>query len=182
MRMPLLLLSLCLLALTVVACEDTPTTTPDTQLGKITVDEFLAEPRYSVWFSSGYDAYPAASPQSQALFADKVAAIRSSFDSSRHSILMIVKPTCSCQKTQQTMPQVLKVLDAAGVPHSKIDIWITDSRLAGFDEIKATHQPAITDAPTFIVMKDGVEKGRIEDNPETGVTVEEMLAPYFAAP
>jgi hypothetical protein len=182
MRTHLLLWTVCLLALSVAACEDAPTTTPEQQLGKVSVEQFLAEPRYSVWFNTGYDAYPAADAQSQARFNDEVAAIRSSFDSSRHSVVMIVKPTCSCQKTQHTMPMVLKTLDAAGVPHSKVEIWITDARLAGFDQLKSTHTPAITDAPTFIVLKDGVEKGRIEDYPEEGKTVEEMMAPFFAAP
>jgi hypothetical protein len=182
MRTPLLLLSLCLLALTVAACEDAPTTTADQRLGKMTVEQFRTDPGYSIWFDQGYDAYPGTDAAATARFDDKVAAIRSAFDASRHQVIMVVKPTCSCQKTQQTMPQVLKTLDAAGIPHANIDIWITDARMAGIDEIKNTHQPTIIDAPTFIVVKDGVEKGRIQDTPESGTTVEEMLAPFFAAP
>jgi hypothetical protein len=182
MRTSLLLMCLCTLALGALGCQDTVTSTTDTTLGKISVEQFRAEPRYSVWFTPGYDAYPASTAQAQATFAQNVETIRNAFDSTRHSILMIVKPTCSCQKTQQTMPQVLKVLDAAGVPHSKIEIYVTDSRMAGFDDIKAHHEPAITTAPTFIVMKDGAEKGRIVENPSDGTTVEQMLAPFFAAP
>lgn len=182
MRTPLHLLSFVLLALLVASCDDTPTATTDQHLGKVAVDDFLADPRYSVWFDLGYGAYPGTDAAAKARFDASVETIRTSFDPSQHSILMVVKPTCSCQKTQQTMPQVLRVLDAAGVPHERIDIWITDARLAGFDEIKATHTPAITDAPTFIVMKNGVEKGRIEDGPTAGKSVEEELAPFFAAP
>lgn len=180
MRMPLLL-TLCLLALTVAACDDAPTTTVDQRLGKMSVEQFRADPGYSIWFDQGYDAYPGTAGDARVRFDEKVAAIRASFDPTRHSVIMVVKPSCSCQKTQQTMPAVLKTLDAAGVPHSKIEVWITDARMAGIDEIRGTHQPTITDAPTFIVSKDGVEKGRIEDLPEAGKTVEEMLAPFFAA-
>ena len=182
MRKPLLLLTLSILALTIGACQDSPTTPADQRLGRMTVNEFRADPGYSIWFDLGYDAYPGTAAGAQARFDQHVATIRSAFDSSRHEILMVVKPTCSCQKTQQTMPQVLKVLDAAGVPHSKVNIWITDARLAGFDSLKTTHTPAISSAPTFIVMKDGVEKGRITDAPASGKTVEEELAPLFAAP
>jgi hypothetical protein len=182
MRTPLLLLSLCLMALTIAACEDTPTTTVDERLGKMTVDQFRGDPAYSIWFDQGYDGYPGSDAAAVARFDDKVTAIRSAFDASRHKVIMVVKPSCSCQKTQQTMPQVLKTLDAAGIPHDNVEIWITDARMAGIDEIKGTHQPAITSAPTFIVVKDGVEKGRIQDTPEEGKTVEEQLAPYFAAP
>lgn len=182
MRTSLFLLSACLLALTVAACEDAPTTTADERLGKMTVDQFRADPGYSIWFDQGYDAYPGNEAGAQVRFDEKVAAIRGAFDASRHTVIMVVKPSCSCQKTQQTMPQVLKTLDAAGIPHANMEVWITDARMSGIDAIKTTHQPAITDAPTFIVTKDGVEKGRIQDTPESGTTVEEILAPFFAAP
>ncbi|MBC8146248.1 MAG: hypothetical protein H7X80_11740 [bacterium] len=178
MRSSLLFLSLCLLVFTVSACEDSPTST-STRVGKMTVEEFRADLAFATWFDHSYTAYP--TPDAQATFTSNVASIKSALDTS-HSFLMVVKPSCTCERTQQTMPAVLKVLDEAGFPHSKIDIYVTDARLAGFDAVKNTHAPAITDAPVFIVMKGGVEKGRISDIPTNGQTVEQVLSSYFAAP
>ena len=180
MRKPILL-SLSLLALLISACEDTPTSTT-TPLGKVTVNEFVSDVRYSSWYPHSYEAYPGTDATAVQRFDNNVAAIRAAFDPALHSIVMVVSPTCSCKKTQQTMPQVMKVLDAAGVPHDKVQIWISDTRLAGIDELKSTHTPEITASPVFIVMKNGVEKGRIQDYPEAGKSVEEVFAGFFAAP
>ena len=175
------LLSLSLMALLLSACEDTPTSST-APLGKVTVAEFVGDVRYSSWFPHSYEAYPGTDAAAQARFTNNVAVIRTAFDSTQHSIVMVVSPTCSCQKTQQTMPQVMKVIDAAGVPHNRVEIWITDTRLAGIDALKSTHTPPITASPVFIVMKGNVEKGRIQDYPDEGKSVEEMFASFFAAP
>lgn len=180
MRAILLFLSLSFLALTISSCDDAPTAT-STRVGKMTVDEFRADRAFATWFDHSYEAYPGTTPTAQASFNNSVATIVSALDAS-HSFLMVVKPSCTCQKTQQTMPAVLKVLDAAQFPHERVQIWVTDAHLTGFDEIKNTHTPAISDAPTFIVMKGGIEKGRITGVPTDGRSVEEILAPFFAAP
>lgn len=176
----ILTVALCALALLVASCSDTPTTTSDTRLGKMTLDEFTANQSYSVWFNTGYQSYP--DPQSttqQARFDTAVAKLSKEFDST-YSVLMVLKPTCSCQKTQLYMPQVVRALDAAGFPRKNITVYVTDNRFAGIDDIKTKY--GLADAPVFIVLRGDVEKGRIYLMPSTGSTIEEDLASIFAKP
>jgi hypothetical protein len=170
-------------ALALASCEDTPAaTTSPVRLGKMSVEEFRAEPSYAIWFDPTYQGFPGTAAPDVARFNANVEQIRAAFDADHHSVMMIVKPTCSCANTKQYMPQVLRTLDAAGIPHEKIEIWVTDSHMGGFDSIKNTHNPEITVAPTFMVMKDGVEKGRIADKPADGSQVDIELARYFQVP
>src|SRR5688572_30640660 len=94
MRTPLLFLSLCLLVLTLSACEDTPVSTT-TRVGKMTVEEFRADRGFATWFDHAYAAYPA--PAEKATFDSNVASIKAALDSS-HSVLMVVKPSCTCER------------------------------------------------------------------------------------
>ncbi len=172
-------IALCALALAFSSCTDSPTTTADSHLGKMSIDEFRANQAYNVWFSSGYAAYP--DPQStegKARFDAAITTLKSEIDSNTHSVVMVVKPTCSCQLTQLYMPRVLKALDAVNFPHDKISVWVTDNRFTGIDEVRDRFH--LNDAPVFIILKNDVEKGRIDKNPTTGKTVEEDLASYFA--
>lgn len=173
--------ALCALAFLVASCTQTPTTTSDTQLGKMTLDEFKSNQAYAVWFNSGYDAYPDPTNATLAArFDTAVAHLKSEVDPAQDSVIIVVKPTCSCQLTQLYMPQVIKALDAAGFPEKNIAVWVTDNRFAGIDEVK--NRFSIGDAPAFIVVKGGTEKGRIYKNPTVGKTVEEDLASIFAKP
>jgi hypothetical protein len=159
------------------SCTQTPTSTVTTKLGKTTIEEIQANTGY-VWYQTGYDAYP---DRSDTTFTKRVSEIKSSMDTSIHSVLMIIKPTCSCQTTQLYMPQVMKTLDQAGFPHDRIDIYVTDARLAGIpDSIKTKYN--INSAPVFLVLRNGVQKSAIIDNPEGSKTVPDVLAEGFEAP
>lgn len=159
------------------SCTNTPTSTTTVDLGQTTLDDFLKNTAYRSWYETGYNAYPTAAEQQR--FDSAVAIIRSNFDST-HSVVMAIKPNCGCQNTQLWMPRVMRTLDAAGVPHERIGIFITDTRLAGIDSIKTKY--TIVDAPTFIVLRNDAEKGRIEVAPLVDQSVEEALAGFFVRP
>lgn len=167
-----------LVALALHGCTDAPTTTTTAPLGQITMDEFMGNSSYQVWYQTGYNAYPDAG--NTASFDSAVAIIRANFDSTQHSVVMAVKPNCGCQTTQLWMPRVMRALDAAGVPHSRINIYLTDNRLAGIDSVK--NQYSIVVAPSFVVVKNGIAKGRINEAPPASRTVEQELADAFAKP
>ncbi len=172
--------ALCAFALLIASCSDSPTSTiTDTGLGVITIEDMQKNAAYRSWYETGYNAYPAAADQ--AAFSGFVDVIKNSFDPAQHSVVMAVKPNCGCQTTQMWMPRVMKVLDAAGVPHDKVMIYITDARLNGIDDaVKSKYK--IEDAPTFIVLKNDQVAGRINVNPPAGTTVEQVLADAFAKP
>jgi hypothetical protein len=165
------------LAIMVNACTDTPTSTVNTTLGETTIEAIKANTGY-VWYQTGYDAYPDAN--SQTAFQQQVDLIKANLDTANHSVIMVIKPTCSCQKTQIYFPQAMKALDAAGFPHDRIKIYITDARMAGIDDIKTKYN--VSAAPTFIVLKNDVDKGRLVEDPATGKSVEQTLADAFAQP
>lgn len=172
--LPLLLLPL----VTLFSCTDSTAPTTTAVLGPISVAAFEADQNYQVWYQTGFGAYPDAS--GRASFDSAVAIIRANFDSTQHTVVMAIKPNCGCQTTQLWMPRVMRALDAAGVPDSRINIYLTDNRLAGIDSIKS--QYSIVVAPSFVVVKNGVAKGRINEMPPGGRTVEQELADAFVKP
>jgi hypothetical protein len=174
----MLLLAAFALALVLAACDDTPTTTTSVQLGRTTVEAIQANTGYATWYDPGYAAYPSATYQS--VFEQEVGLIKSTMDTTNDRVVMVIKPTCSCQKTQMYFPQAMKTLDAAGFPRKNIEVWVTDARLSGIDSLKSAL--SISAAPSFIVIKNGVVKGKMIEDPVFGSTVDKDLATYFAAP
>jgi hypothetical protein len=172
----MLLLAAFVLALALAACDNTPTTTTSVELGRTTVEKIQANTGYATWYDPGYNSYP--SDTYKATFEQEVALIKANMDSSTDKVVMVIKPTCSCQKTQMYFPQAMKTLDAAGFPRQNIEVWVTDARLNGIDSLKTARN--ISAAPSFIVLKNGVEKGRIIEDPTFGSTVDKDLALYFA--
>lgn len=161
------------------ACSDSPTTTTTQLGGPLTVDEFTQNTAY-VWYQTGYEAYPTA--ENQQSFQDAVNRIKAAMNGgeNEYSMLMVLKPNCGCQHTQTEMPRVMKTLDMAGFPRQNIEIYLTDTRLAGIDDIKAQHNISSSDdVPTFIIFRNDTEIGRIEQQPASGSTVENDLASIF---
>lgn len=178
---PLSTALLCLLVCFMVGCEDQPSATTTTNLGKVTLAEFRSNTVYNAWYTTGYDAFPDPSDAAaKASFDANVAKIAGVIDSSEYKVVMAIKPSCGCQDTQREMPRVMKTLDAAGFPQANVEIYVTDARLAGIDDAKSTYR--ITDAPTFIVMKGTRELGRIVEAPALGKTIDQELADIFVKP
>lgn len=173
----LLLLPFCALALFAVGCSETPTSSTVT-LGKTTLAEFMTNAGYMAWYQTGYDVYPFT--EDQAAFDAAVATIEANLGEvgADYQMLMVIKPNCGCQHTQREMPRVMKTLDAAGFSQDDIEIWLTDSPLNGIGDIKTAH--SIDTAPTFLLLRNGVELGRLEVDEEIpGADVATQLASFF---
>ena len=146
----------------------------------MTVSEFTQNSAYDSWFTPGYDAYPPA--EDTAGFRAGVNRINAVINGteSNYSIVMVLKPNCGCQHTQTEFPRLVKTLDAAGFPRENMQVYVTDSRIAGIDEIKAKYNLTSTDQlPAFIVLRNDTEIGRIEQEPSSNSTVESDLAAIF---
>ncbi|MCE2503528.1 MAG: hypothetical protein J4G05_05685 [Chlorobi bacterium] len=157
-------------------CTNSPTE-PTVNLGKTTLGEFLQNPSYSAWYEPGYRAYPT---EDSAAFHHAVNRIADQINAGEGSykMVMVVKPNCSCQHTQREMPRVMKTLDRARFLHENIEVWITDSPLNGIDEIKDLYRIGV--APTFLLLKDNTELGRIEvEDTTSGVEISTELANIF---
>ena len=172
-------IALCALSLLIASCSDSPTTTTDAGLGATTIEDMQKNAAYRSWYETGYNAYPEAG--NQTAFNGFVDVIKNSFDPATHSVVMAVKPNCGCQTTQLWMPRVMKALDAAGIPHDKIKVYITDARLNGIDE-DTKNKYQLKEAPSFLVIKNDQVAGRIDVAPAAGQTVEQVLAGAFAKP
>lgn len=175
-----LALALVLPALFTACNSGTPSTVQTDLGGPYSIDEFTANSGYYSWYKTGYDAYPAA--ESKDSFDTAVAQIAAALNAGEgtYSMIMVTKPNCGCQHTQREMPRVMKTLETAGFSKENVDIYITDTRLAGIDDIKTKYNIQTSEeVPTFIILRDDVEIGRIEQGPSAESTIAKDLAAIF---
>lgn len=170
----------CALAMVIASCADSPTSTSTVNLGKTTIEAIQSNTAYKGWFDTGYDTYPSAAGVQT--FDSSVAVIKTAFDPSVHKVVMAVKPNCGCQITQIWLPRVMKALDQAGIPHSSLEIYVTDSHLSGIDDIKGKFNVRV--APVFIITKNDAAVAAIDPTIDVKVseTIEQKLADAFAHP
>lgn len=177
----LLTLALCAAALVFVSCDESPTSSQTITIGETTIEKMLTQPGYRAWYDPGYSAYPDAA--SQRVFDSSVAVIRAAFTPGVHKVVMAIKPNCGCQTTQLWMPRVMKTLDAAGIPHENLEIFVTDTRLTGIDTLERKYSYDIKAAPVFLVVR-GTSVMATVDPIELAPnrTIEQDLAAGFAKP
>ena len=77
-----------------------------------------------------------------------------------------------CPDTQNLLPQFYRVADAAGYADSSITLIGVDNAKTTFDNLQKTFH--LIDVPTFIVMKDGKEIGRVVEYGESGDAMNEL--------
>lgn len=82
-----------------------------------------------------------------------------------------------CGDSKRDLPRFLKIADEAGFPPEAITLYSLDRTKKSRDGL--TDRYGIEYVPTFIVMKDGVEVGRITEFPQ--VSVEADLLTILAA-
>ena len=85
---------------------------------------------------------------------------------------MIVFGGTWCEDTQNLLPQFYRLTDASGYNDSDITLIGVDRAKTTLDHLhNAFH---IINVPTFIVMKDGKEVGRVVEYGESGEMVKEL--------
>ena len=94
------------------------------------------------------------------------------YSTGKDAVNLIVFGGTWCGDTQALLPKFLATTDAAGIPENHIT-------LIGVDHNKKTlynlsEAFGITNVPTFIVMKDGKEVGRVVEYGKTGTPEKEV--------
>ena len=71
-----------------------------------------------------------------------------------------------CHDTQNLLPVFYRLVDKSGFPENKITLIAVDRDKTGPADVQKTYK--ITNVPTFIVMKDGKEVGRVVEYGKEG--------------
>lgn len=122
--------------------------------GVISKQALENEPSFS-WYKSGVDAYM---PHAKLLAALEHP------DSTLH---FIVFGGTWCDDTQFILPRFLKALQTANFQDTAVTIFGVDRNKKTIGDVSGAFQ--ITNVPTIIVMKKGVEAGRVVEYGKTGV-------------
>jgi len=77
-----------------------------------------------------------------------------------------------CPDTQNLLPEFYRLTDASGFADSNISVVGVDHSKKTFDNLSRTFH--LVDVPTFIVMKDGKEVGRVVEYGESGEAMKEL--------
>lgn len=105
---------------------------------------------YFDWFRRGYDNYV---PNASAL---EVLRQKS------NGISFLVFGGTWCEDTQNLLPVFVKVTDAAGISRNRITLYFTDRDKHSPEGLE--NQYGVTRVPTFIMVRNGVELGRITES------------------
>ena len=121
-------------------------------LGKITKQQLMEDP-YKEWFESEYNSYNPDLSELKDIY-------RNDF-----SFTLFVGTWCG--DTQRELPRMLKILESLGLPDSKIEIigLNREKELIKQSPTKEHVGKNIFKIPTFIVLKNGKEAGRIVEYP-----------------
>jgi hypothetical protein len=77
-----------------------------------------------------------------------------------------------CPDTQNLLPEFYRLTDDAGYADSCISLIGVDNDKTTFDHLEKTFH--IVDVPTFIMLKDGKEVGRVVEYGESGEAMKEL--------
>ncbi len=72
-----------------------------------------------------------------------------------------------CGDTKRELPKFFKTVSLAHIPESNIELYGVDRSKQSSDGL--TDKYHVTNVPTFIVISDGKEVGRIVEHPEEGI-------------
>lgn len=111
-----------------------------------------------LWFSEGFDAY---TPDSATVanLKNEVA-----------SYTFIAFGGTWCGDTKFLLPQFFKTIAASGVPEENVLLYFLDTRMKSPEKLERSYK--IKSIPTFIVLKDGKEVGRIVESVQTPIEKE----------
>lgn len=94
------------------------------------------------------------------------------FRAHANAFKMIIFGGTWCEDTQNILPQFFRMADAAGYADSNIKLIGVDRSKVAIDNLTSAFH--ITNVPTFIVMKNGKEVGRVTEYGESGEPVKEL--------
>lgn len=114
-------------------------------------DEKILNDNYP-WFQKGQDAY---SPDTTVIKELKQVL---------PEYRVLVFAGVWCPDTRALLPAFYKTTDMAGVSRTNIDLYLLDRKKGSPEKLEGEYR--ITSIPTFIFLKDGIEKARIVESIE----------------
>lgn len=128
------------------------------ELGWEELREALRSDPVTDWYSLGYDLYAFEDAESyRRLLAARL-------DFGRLEILAFIGLWCG--DCQEHVPALARILDEARFPSHRVRAYLLDraKSFPGSESVIARHR--VTRLPTFILLKDGAEIGRITETPD----------------
>lgn len=111
------------------------------------------------WFSKGYLAY-----EPDKIFSDSIRSLPADRK-------VIVFAGLWCSDTRDLIPKFYKLSDQVNISRADISLYLLDENKHSQEELEK--QFAVTNVPTFIILKDGKEIGRVVESVKT--TIEQDL-------
>lgn len=147
------------LASTAFSQDDKPQVSIDEKGRKVAVgqlsEQFLLSDSVYSWFKNGMDAY---TPDN-----DAVAFLQR--ESGNFSVIIYGGTWCS--DTQELLPKFYKVAHDADLDINAIKLYGLDADKLGLNKVKPENN--IENVPTFIILKDGKEIGRIVETVRSSI-------------
>ena len=100
------------------------------------------------------------------------AATVNAFKTNASKFKMVIFGGTWCEDTQNILPQFFRITDAAGYADSNITLIGVDRKKTTLDNLNSAFH--IINVPTFIIMKDGKEVGRVVEYGKSGEPVKEL--------
>ena len=122
--------------------------------------ETLSTDTAFAWYASGIKSF---TPNAEAL-----AALRAHKD----SVYILAFGGTWCDDTKQVLPKMMATFQAAGVPSGHITLLGVDRQKKTLQNLSETF--GVTNVPTFIILRNGREIGRIVEYGTTGMPEKEI--------
>lgn len=121
-------------------------------VGAITKEHLSTDTAFG-WYAQSYRYY---SPDSATVAA---------FKANQHCRFIVFGGTW-CEDTQNILPKFFKLMEQANIPSEHLSLFAVDRDKKVFGNLTSAMQ--ILNVPTFIVMKNGKEVGRVVEYGSTG--------------
>ena len=161
-----------LVIITVMATKNTLAQTPYTSTvddkkvtilnGILTKYALINNDAFKSWYGSNEQAYTAPTP------------VISAMETAKDKVQYVIFGGTWCGDTQFILPRFFKLQAQAGVPDKNISFYGVDRQKTTLGNLNAAF--GITNVPTIIVMKNGIELGRVVEYGKTGKWDEELAA------
>lgn len=155
--------------ITVSAASQTPyTSTPDEKHPEVTVLNGIVS-KYALsnnptfnWYNTGYSTY------------EPSLEIVNAMEAAKGKVQFVVFGGTWCEDTQFILPRFFKLQERSGFPDNSISFFSVNRAKQTIGNITAAFK--IINVPTIIVMKDGLEVGRVVEYGKTGKWDSELAA------
>lgn len=105
-------------------------------------------------------------------YGDATASAVAAFQKNGSKISLLVFCGTWCHDSQNLLPKFYKLIDKAGFPESKIVLVAVDKSKIAVQNLHVKYQ--LKTVPTFIVLVNGKEVGRVEEYGKTGYMEKEL--------